>query len=199
MRPIASRLLLAFTLIGGYGAPLLADDVPSNARVQTSDASLPAFVPSPRRSNYTTAVNDNSASASRHAAEALSAKFSDITTSSISKDDPPSATMPIAPPDPPHVVTQRPDVAQREDGRSIVLASNQADTGQSDTGKSTKDSAIVPRRSNTAGAAHRIPRAAVRKASSAPPRSQSGSNVSLAAVGQKVSILDLLTNPALWH
>lgn len=199
MRPIASRLLLAFTLIGGYGAPLLADDVPSNAGVQTSGASLPAFVPPPRRSNYTTAVNDNSESASRHAAEALSAKFSDITTSSISHDDRAPTAMPIAAEDPPHVVTERQDVAQREDGRSITLASNQADPGRSEAGKSAKDSEITPHRSNTAGAAHRLPRAAVRKASSPPPRSESGPNATLAAVGQKVGILDLLTNPALWH
>ncbi len=183
MGPIASRLFLAFVLIGGHAAPILADDGSSKSALPTSSGStLPQFISAAVRTNYVEAVNDNTAPAdsSRHAAEALSAKFSDITTSSIGKDEK-AATPPMKP----HVT-----VTESKDARSIVLAANQPDDP-----KSVKI-LTAPHRSKSAKAGHRIPRGARRKNEAA--RDPSTASASLAMIGQKVGFLYLLTNPALW-
>lgn len=209
MTPIASRLLLTIALAGCQSAQALADDA---LPLTSFDTPLPAFVPSSGRGNFTTALNDNraSATAARRAAEALSAKFTDITTNSIAKDDSPPTTTPAPAPapapaakptpaasvqthapvaavDPPHIVTTN-------SSRSFVLASRQADSN---------DKARAPsrRRLTTNEKRHRVPRviaAQVGEKGEGTADGQKGSGKDLAAIGTKVGFLDLLTNPSLW-
>jgi hypothetical protein len=188
--------LSIFALIGCLAAPVMADEGSSGLRLDISNSALPAFVPPSGRGNFTTALNDNSASAiaSRHAAEALSAKFSDMTTNSIAKEDQEASTVaPVAAPDPPHIVTT-------PAARSIVLASSHDDEKEN-----AKRPMLTRHRSGAHDQGHRIPRRAFRKAPSTSPRDRQHelpgeeSSGSLAAIGKKVSILDLLTNPALWY
>lgn len=206
MTPIASRLSLAIALAGCQAAQALADDA---LPLTSLDAPLPAFVPNSGRGNFTTALNDNRASttAARRAAEALSAKFSDITTNSISKDDPPATTTPAPAPaakpapvasaptpapaaevDPPHIVTTN-------TSRSFMLTSRQAD-GDSEARPPSR------RRSTTNEKRHRVPRTAVAaqvsEAGDGAADGQKGSGKDLSVIGTKVGFLDLLTNPSLW-
>lgn len=209
MTPIASRLLPAIVLVACHAAQAPADDA---LPLTSLDAQLPSFVPNSGRGNFTTALNDNraSATAARHAAEALSAKFSDITTNSISKDDAsvPSAPAPtpavspapvasastsapapasVAEVDPPHIVTTNAS-------RSFLLKSRQADGD----GKAPPASR---RRTITNEKRHRVPRTVTAKVGEAGNRignGQSDSEKSLSAIGTKVGFLDLLTNPSLW-
>ncbi len=185
MEPIASRLLLVFALSGGYVATARADAMSSKAQLQISNAALPAFVPKAGQGNYASAVttSKSSAAAARDAAEALSAKFSDITTGSISKDDTALAVQ----------KSPRPASAQGAEGRSIVLAVSKA----VDDPKREKSPTSPSRRAKTPETADRIPRSIVRKA--AAPRGSIPTIASLTSIGQKVGLLDLLTNPALWH
>src|SRR5262249_55547697 len=103
MKPIASKILFILGLMGAQALPVLADS-----------ASLPEFVPPAGRPTSDLAVHENNAPAqnARAAAEALSAKFADITTGSISKTDAAEA--------------EHPRITQQADARSIVLASNQS-------------------------------------------------------------------------
>jgi hypothetical protein len=185
MGPIASKLVLVFALIGAQVAPTLANDISTNAG-KYADASLPAFVPPTGKSSYTIAVNENTSSAvaARRAAEVLSAKFSTSATGSISKDDPEPAPVLPAEADPPHVV------APSDDARTIVLSSTQS-TNEKNAERSARPSRLK------AAHVHRIPKSAFRKSSPTPP-GKNAEDASLAQIGQKVSFLELLTNPALW-
>jgi hypothetical protein len=168
MKSIALKILSILGLIGAQASPILADS-----------ASLPEFVPSAGRTTYDIAVHENNASTqnARAAAEALSAKFADITTGSISKADAAEA--------------EHPPVTQQPDARSIVLASNQS----SDV-PASKSSAPVTHAKGT-GAVHRIPQSVVAKNSGGRPGR--GTQQSLPAIGEKVGFIDLLTNPAFWR
>lgn len=205
MTPIASRLLLTIAFAGCQAAQALADDA---LPLTSFDTALPAFVPNSGRGNFTTALNDNraSATAARRAAEALSAKFTDITTNSIAKDDSPPTTTPAPAPaakptppasvqahapvaavDPPHIVTTN-------SSRSFVLASRQADGN-------SKARASSRRRLTTNEKRHRVPRAVAMQTDETGKGTadgQKGSEKDLAAIGTKVGFLDLLTNPSLW-
>lgn len=205
MTPIASRLLLTIAFAGCQAAQALADDA---LPLTSFDTALPAFVPNSGRGNFTTALNDNraSATAARRAAEALSAKFTDITTNSIAKDDSPPTTTPAPAPaakptpaasvqthapvaavDPPHIVTTN-------SSRSFVLASRRTDGN----GKARAPSR---RRLTTNEKRHRLPRAVaaqVGETGEGTAEGQKGSGKDLAAIGTKVGFLDLLTNPSLW-
>jgi hypothetical protein len=196
MEPIASRLLLAFVVIGGEVGPSLADGTVSADHLR--DPALPAFVSPSGRSTFKTAVTDNSASAiaARRAAEALGAKFSDITTGSISPGAPPSppeaapesTPLPQAEADPPHVVEPK------DEGRSIVLSSRQ----NSDV-KASKDLGKSQTRTKLGEMGRGTSRNGARKQSAAPSATSTSGGTGLAAIGQKVSFVELLTNPALWH
>jgi hypothetical protein len=183
MKPIASKLFLVIAVLGGFGATSRADEIYSNTRGQSSNGTLPAFVSLSGRNEYASAVSDHSASATaaRHAAETLSAKFSDITTGSIPKADAASKQ-----------ARSRVAVQDSTAARSIVLTPNQAEDPKTTTARAADATAVkVPQ------AARRLPRRAVRKASE--PRELEASNAGLVAIGQKVGFLALLTNPALWH
>ncbi|MFT3732348.1 MAG: hypothetical protein QM780_13180 [Hyphomicrobium sp.] len=197
MGPTAIRLVMACAFLGWQAAAASADD--ATASVRKSESALPAFVAPSRRGSFATAVNDNSASAAaaRNAAEALSAKFSDIATSSISKEESQTPTPAAAPApapaqpaevDPPHVVTQDTEM------RSIVLSSR-----RSNEEKAVKDKTATRRHSTTRSARPRIPRKTASEASGAAPQAELGLSSSLVKIGQKVGFLDLLTNPALWQ
>ena len=85
---IAARLILALSVIAAHTAPVLADGSSASNATEPGAFALPAFVPKARQANYATAVNDtNSAVGARRAAEELSAKFADVTTNSISRDE----------------------------------------------------------------------------------------------------------------
>ncbi len=174
-----SRLLLALAIIGGQAAPMFAEEA-------SSLAALPAFVSQTGRANYSEAVNDTRSNVqARRAAEALSAKFSDMTTSSISKDERSSA-----------IAYADPSVVERSDAsRSIVLAVNRPEDPKNPTFEAPEPApkALAPTR--------RIPRRAMTKTSEPVRRGTSAQapHNTLASIGQKVGFLDLLTNPALWH
>ncbi len=189
MKPIASAIFIA-------AASFVVQASPIWAQQQISDASaLPAFVPSAGQTKYALAVRENNATgdAAREAAEALSAKFADITTGSISKSDGDAAQ---APPMAPRQVAQVPvadpvtPTAQSTEARSIVIAANPP-TEEADAKKSRAP------RSKEHEAVHRIPRAAIEK--EARVRYQAAGRESLTAIGQKVSFFERLTNPALWR
>ncbi|MBS0250535.1 MAG: hypothetical protein JSR78_05660 [Proteobacteria bacterium] len=206
MTPIASRLSLAISLVACHAFQALADDT---LPLTSLDARLPAFVPNTGRGNFTTALNDNreSTTAARRAAEALSAKFSDVTTNSISEVDalattapaptaaanpapaPLASAGPVAEIDPPHIVTTT-------TSRSFMLTSRQAD-GDSKTRASSRR-----RSTKTTGKRHGVPNTAVvAHVGEAGDRAEDGQRVSrkdLSAIGTKVGFLDLLTNPSLW-
>ncbi len=177
MGPVASRLLLAFALIGGSTSPLLADTPASWTAEKSDGAILPEFIPPTVRSNYREAVSDNTAAAisARRAAGELSAKLSeaDIRSSSPKIEPPVEAT-------------------ETNGARAIVLAANQQDDP-----KTADISASSSHRARAGRAEHRIPRSAVTKADRT-TRSSAASHESLAMIGQKVGFFDLLTNPALW-
>jgi len=198
MGPIASRLLLAIAIIGGHAVSSMAGEVAPGARLL--DPALPAFVPPSGRGSFKTAVSDNSASAvaARRAAEALGAKFSDITTGSIAPaattpaatPSPSSISLPSAETDPPHVV------APEDEGRSIVLSSRHGADAK------TVSAAGKPKpqiRSKSRDAEHGTSRSAAQDRVGAPAQGSPEKVASLAAIGQKVGFVELLTNPALWH
>lgn len=177
MGPVASRLLLAFALIGGSTPPLFADTSPSWTAEKSDSAILPEFIPPTVRSNYREAVSDNTAAAisARRAAGELSAKFSEADTSSgSSKVEPPV------------------EATDANGTRAIVLAANRQDDP-----KTADIPASSSRRARAGRAEHRIPRSAVERTDRA-AHGSAASHESLAMIGQKVGFFDLLTNPALW-
>jgi hypothetical protein len=192
MKSTVSAIFLALALISSHAPPIFAESASSAVRPQTSNVSvLPEFVPSTGRTTYTLAVEENKGTAARRAAEALSDKFADITTGSISKsDDPEAKTLPAAPAQqaaqPTHASQQAPHTTNP---RSIVLAANERPNG---SGRKTSP----PDRAKGNEAVHRIPRAALAK--EAHSHSPTDTRQILAVVGQKVGFLDRLTNPALW-
>lgn len=177
MGPVASRLLLAFALIGGSTSPLLADTAPSWRAEQSDSAILPEFIPPTVRPNYREAVSDNTAAAisARRAAGELSAKFSEAEPGSSSSKVEPTVK-----------------ATDTNGARAIVLAANHQDDP-----KMANISASSSQRARAGRAEHRIPRSAVTKTDRT-ARSTDGSHASLATIGQKVGFFDLLTNPALW-
>jgi hypothetical protein len=191
MGPIASRIMLVLVLVGSRVAPLFAGESDVMMRLGAPDPSLPTFVPASGRGNFTTAVNDNSASAvaARHAAEAMSAKFSDISTSSISND-----AIEVAPSEPREPVVSDPPHTElpKGDARAIVLKSS---SGPRPSGKAARlassgEVKAQPRRV--------IPRNGIEEKGRLSESEPNGGNSGLAAIGQKVGLLHLLTNPALW-
>lgn len=192
MKPIASFLLLmiATAAVGMHGTSVFADEVPITSG---ADTPLPAFVPTSRLRNFATARDDNDASAiaTRQAAEALSAKFSDITTNSISKDAPPPAKataqipMPPAEADPPHVVTET------GEARSFVLSS----TTRNEDAIGTRPAPPHPSRLKTQN--RRMPRNEIDTSSLKVANEDRGASPNLAVIA-KVGLFNFLTNPALW-
>lgn len=177
---IAARLILALSVIAAHTAPVLADGSSASNATEPGAFALPAFVPKARQANYATAVNDtNSAVGARRAAEELSAKFADVTTNSISRDE---AAAEISP------QTAQPAV-EADDSRSIVLAANHPDDPKLVTG-----SLPPPSRPK------HVPKSATKGGTLRDSRLPAGGTAeNLASIGRKVGLLDLITNPALWH
>lgn len=190
MKPIASKLYLILVLIGAHIAPTLADDPTSGSAAQTSDSYVPAFVPPLGRRSFRTAMEGGQSpeQSARQAAEVLSAKFAGITTRSIDDGNKASSPAPIAETDPPRAV------AASTAERSIVLTSKQAAEA-----RSTQSAKVKRQRNSTSKSAHRIPRRALSKAQLTRREHSGATGANLAAIGAKVSALELLTNPALWH
>jgi hypothetical protein len=197
MKPIASAILSAVACLNVQESPILAQSAAPGVQPQTSNAAaLPEFVPSTGQTKYTLAVQENKSpsAAAREAAEALSAKFAGMATGSISKSDETvadaSPATPVEHAPQPLLATPVQRAAQPTEGRAIVIASNQSPDDPSPK-KSAGDAAKVSE------SARKIPRTAVTKETRAHFRGATRAN--LAAVGEKVSFLDKLTNPALWH
>lgn len=202
MTPIASRFLLAMALLGAQVVRATADDAPP---LIAPDARLPAFVPNSGRANFATALDANraSATAARHAAEALSAKFADLTTNSITREKEEPATAAAAAPlpaadvapaasahvpspvDPPHVVTTN-------TSRSFMLTSRSAG-GDKNERRSSKRRSITNETRH-----HAAPAGAATAPADSLGNAQTATAKNLTALGTKVGFLDLLTNPALW-
>jgi hypothetical protein len=214
MKSVASVVVPVVALLAAYEPPAFADPAPPAAEPQSAaTAPLPSFVPLSGQEKYASALHASrgQAIAARQEAEKISALFAGMTTGSISKSDDVAAAEPDraepepakpdpAKPDPAKLVS--PPLADAQAGRSIMLASNQS---AEDT---TEKSAAPPKDANRVkgkGNRHRIPQKAIAKATrnsrmAEPEGRDTGTTTAtaLAAAGQKASVIDLLTNPALW-
>jgi hypothetical protein len=133
--------------------------------------------------------------AARRAAEALGAKFSDVATGSISPGgqaqrlaaQAPEPTMPL-PFDPPHAGTPN------DEARTILLSSKHTDDPKLAKRSTKTASRSKPKDMRRKTSAYALHGPAVRSTNA-----QVNGEATLATIGQKVSFVELLTNPALWH
>ncbi|MBS0237863.1 MAG: hypothetical protein JSR89_05520 [Proteobacteria bacterium] len=205
MKFVASVVVPVLALIATHVPPAFADSAASAASDPQSagTAPLPAFVPLSGQEKYASALQAKSgqAAAARQEAEKVSALFAGMTTGSISKSDSEAAVE--ADPKTPGARSDAPS------GRSIMLASNQSAEATPDkNGASPKDAPSPAGRAKGSGKPHRIPQKAIAREihgeriaearEARGPRIAESEPANLAAISHKVSVLDLLTNPALW-
>ncbi|MGO4685581.1 hypothetical protein [Hyphomicrobium sp. 2TAF46] len=197
MKFVASVVVPVLALIAAHVPPAFADSAASAASDPQSAGTppLPAFVPLSGQEKYASALQGKSgeAAAARQQAEKISALFAGMTTGSISKSD---SETPVA-------------ASEAPSGRSIMLASNQsAEATPENNGASPKDAQPPAGQVKGSGKPHRIPQKAIARETHGSriadgheahgPRIAESEPANLAAIGHKVSVLDLLTNPALW-
>lgn len=205
MKFVASVVVPVLALIAAHVAPALADSAASAAPDPQSAGTtpLPAFVPLSGQENYASALQGKSqqGAAARQEAEKISSLFAGMTTGSISKND---EAAPVEA-DPKKTSTE----SEAPSGRSIMLASNQsAEATAENNGASPKDALPPAGPVKGSGKPHRIPQKAIARETHGAriaesrdthgPRIAESEPASLATIGHKVSVLDLLTNPALW-
>lgn len=205
MKFVASIVVPVLALIAAHVPPALADSTTSAEPNPQSagTAPLPAFVPQSGQEKYASALQSKSgqAAAARQQAEKISALFAGMTTGSISKSD---SEAPVEA-DPKKAVAE----SEAPSGRSIMLASNQSAEGTPEkNGASPKVTAPAAGQVKGGGKPHRIPQKAIARETHGSriaesrethgPRIAESEPASLATIGHKVSVLDLLTNPALW-
>ena len=201
MKSVASFVLPVVGMLAVYGPPAFADSAPSATEPQSAGTmSLPAFVPPTGQEKYASALHSSrgQGTAARQEAEKISALFAGMTTGSISKRD----DVAQAEPDPAKPV--QPPLPEAQAGRSIMLASNQSQDDTTEKGSAPAKETSPATRAKGNGTTHRIPQRALAKATRSSHDAEhegpdtTTSTMTLAAVGQKVSVIDLLTNPALW-
>lgn len=200
MKSVASVVLPVLALLAASGPPAFADPTSSSNEPQSASATpLPSFVPLSGQEKYASALrgNNGAAAPARQEAEKISALFAGMTTGSISKSDQAvSAEAAPAAGDPEKPILQE---SQRADGRSITLASTQSSEDTTEkTSAAPKKEGRLAKRAKRKDDAHRIPQKAIvgETPSSAITAQETPA---LASIGQKVSFIELLTNPALWH
>lgn len=205
MKFVASVVVPVLALIAAHVPPAFADSAASAASDPQSAGTppLPAFVPLSGQEKYASALQGKSgeAAAARQQAEKISALFAGMTTGSISKNDSEA---------PAEADAKKPVAAsEAPSGRSIMLASNQsAEATPENNGASPKDTQPPAGQVKGSGKPHRIPQKAIARETHGAriadgreahgPRIAESEPANLAAIGHKVSVLDLLTNPALW-
>ncbi|CAA2142065.1 hypothetical protein [Hyphomicrobium sp. ghe19] len=216
MKSVASVVVPVVALLAAYGPPAFADPVFAAAEpLSEGSTPLPSFVPSSGQEKYASALHANRGQtvAARQEAEKISALFAGMTTGSISKNDDvapakhePAETDPATPdaePDPEKLVS--PQMPEAQAGRSIMLASNQQAEDTTEKNAPPLKEAPPPNRVKGNGNTHRIPQKALAKAtrnSRTAEREErergTTTAMALASAGHKASVVDLLTNPALW-
>lgn len=212
MKSVASVVVPVVALLAAYGPPAFADPAFAAAEPQSEDSTpLPSFVPSSGQEKYASALHANrgQAVAARQEAEKISALFAGMTTGSISKSDDVAPSKPKpSEPDPavadPEKLASRP-MTEAPSGRSIMLASNRSAEDTTEKSSAPPKEAPPTDRTKGNGNTHRIPQKALAKATrnsrmAEREERETGTTASmaLAAAGQKASVIDLLTNPALW-
>ncbi|WP_045835467.1 hypothetical protein [Hyphomicrobium sp. 99] len=201
MKFVASVVLPVLALLAAYVSPVFADTPASGPQDPQSAGTtpLPAFIPLSGQEKYASALKSKSgsAAAARQEAEKISALFAGMTTGSISKSDEaePAERRVEAPLEADPV---KPIATEEPSGRSITLASNQS--AEDKTGKTQVPPKNAPPADQMKGTSkpHRIPQKAIARETHGGPSLAGGEPGNLAAIGQKVSVIDLLTNPALW-
>jgi len=145
------------------------------ASASETETSLPSFVPSQGRQHFAAAVEGTAHSSERAdvAAQALSEKFSDVTTGSISAN---SADLE-------HRKATPPSLAAADDKRSIVLTLNKSADARATNGSAATSHGTPSRISPVANPKYRLANDRV---------------PSLQDIGSKVSFMDRLTNPVFW-
>lgn len=212
MKSVASVVVPVVALLAAYGPPASADPAFAAAEPQSAGSTpLPSFVPSSGQEKYASALRANrgQAIAARQEAEKISALFAGMTTGSISKSDdvapaePDRAEPDPAKPDQPEIVS--PPMPEAQAGRSIMLASNQSSEDTTEKSPGPPKEAPSANRAKGNGNMHRIPQKAIAKATRNSRMAEregretgTTAATALAAAGQKASVIDLLTNPALW-
>ena len=205
MKFVASVVVPVLALIAAHVPPAFADSAASAAPDPQSagTAPLPAFVPLSGQEKYASALQGKSgqAAAARQEAEKISALFAGMTTGSISKSD--NEAPAEADPKKPAAASEVPS------GRSIMLASNQSAEAIPEKNEASPQDVPQPAgQPKGSGKPHRIPRKAIARETHGAriaenhkthgPQIAESEPATLAAIGHKVSVLDLLTNPALW-
>ena len=212
MKSVASVVVPVVALLAAYGQPAFADPAFAAAEPQSEGSTpLPSFVPLSGQEKYASALHAKrgQAVAARQEAEKISALFAGMTTGSISKSDDvaPAKHEPAEPdpatPDPEKLVP--PQMPEAQAGRSIMLASNQQAEDTTEKNASPPKEAPPPNRVKGNGNTHRIPQKALAKATrnsrmAEREERETGTTtaMALATAGHKASVIDLLTNPALW-
>ncbi len=204
MKFVASVVVPVLALIAAHAPPAFADSAASAASDPHSAGTppLPAFVPLSGQEKYASALQGKSgqAAAARQEAEKISALFAGMTTGSISKS---GSEAPVeADPKKPVAESEAPS------GRSIMLASNQSAEAQLEKNEASPKDPPPAGQVKGSGKPHRIPQKAIARETHGEHIAQAheahGARIaesepaSLATIGHKVSVLDLLTNPALW-
>lgn len=200
MKLVASVILPVLAVFAADIAPAFAETAaPAPQDVQANDtATLPAFVPLSGQKNYVSALQSKSgaAVAARQEAEKISSLFAGMTTGSIDRTE---GEAPVETDVPPIVAADpvKPTKPEASSARSIVLASKKsADEADAKSSASLKSAPQV-HRAKGSRKSQRIPQKAIAKETRGLNAAASGP-ANLAAIGQKVSVIDLLTNPALW-
>lgn len=212
MKSVASVVVPVVALLAAYGPPAFADSAFAASEPQSEGSTpLPSFVPLSGQDKYASALHANrgQAVAARQEAEKISALFAGMTTGSISKSDDVAPAKPE--PAEPHPVTPDPEklvphqMSEAPSGRSIMLASNRSAEDMTENNAPPPKEAPPADRTKGNGNTHRIPQKALAKAtrnSRMVEREEretgTTSAMALAAAGHKASVIDLLTNPALW-
>ena len=217
MKSVASVVVPVVALLAAYGPPAFADPAFAAAEPQSEGSTpLPSFVPSSGQEKYASALHANRGQtvAARQEAEKISALFAGMTTGSISKSDdvapaePESAKPEPAEPVPAIVDPEKlasPPMTEAPSGRSIMLASNRSAEDATDKNAPPPKQAPPADRTKGNGNTHRIPQKALAKATrnsrtAEREERETGTTaaMALATAGHKASVIDLLTNPALW-
>jgi hypothetical protein len=226
MKSVASVVVPVVALLAAYEAPAFADPAPPAAEPQSAaTAPLPSFVPLSGQEKYASALHASRGQviAARQEAEKISALFAGMTTGSISKSDDVAAAEPDRPepehampepakPDPAMPDPEKPDPAklvsppapEAQAGRSIMLASNRSAEDTTEKSAASPKDAPPAKRVKGKGNTHRIPQKAIANATrysrmaEHEGRETGTTATALAAAGQRASVIDLLTNPALW-
>jgi len=198
MKLFASLVLPVLAVFAAYISPVLAEAAstgPQDAQEVSEAVTLPSFVPLSGQQNYASALQSktSAAAAARHEADKISSLFAGLTTGSIDRSEHEAQLETDAAP----IVATDPAKPETSSARSIVLASKKSAQETAETSSASAKTARQVPRAKGSRKANRIPQKAIANESHGLSAGASGPP-NLAAVAKNVSVVDLLTNPALW-